>query len=212
MFVFPSDRQRPICALCLKLNAVCEYPTHPEKPGPKTGECVCNSKDLTTTQHVERRSTDSDTAILVAGSLQRAKRRKLDHPPARRGSSARDSTVPLSTGGHVDFVDSARPPSQSAVSPATQDGALPRDPVSGSEAGPAAPSSPTPQEAAADAHPTSAPIFSRIMYPSHEAQTRPQSPTNVDITRGHRDRVAGGISVQSVCDALNISEDLYDVL
>jgi hypothetical protein len=51
------------------------------------------------------------------------------------------------------------------------------------------------------------------MYPSHEAQTRPQSPTNVDITRDHRDhRVASGISVQSVCHALGISESLYDVL
>ncbi|KAK3898786.1 putative fungal-specific transcription factor, partial [Staphylotrichum tortipilum] len=179
------DRQRPVCGLCLKLNAICEYPTHPEKPGPKTGESI--------------------------RSLQRAKRRKLDHPPGLRGSTARDSTAPLPTGGHVDFVDSARPPSQSAVSPTAQDGALPRDPVSVSEGGPAAPSSPAGQESA-ESHPTSAPIFSRIMYPSHGAQTRPQSPTNVDITRGPRDRVAGGISVQSVCDALGISEALYDVL
>ncbi|KAG7294602.1 hypothetical protein NEMBOFW57_004678 [Staphylotrichum longicolle] len=33
-------KMRPICSLCLKLNVACEYPSHPEKPGPKTGESI----------------------------------------------------------------------------------------------------------------------------------------------------------------------------
>ncbi|KAK5655504.1 hypothetical protein OQA88_5775 [Cercophora sp. LCS_1] len=32
------NRQLPVCSLCVKLNGVCEYPTHSEKPGPKTAQ------------------------------------------------------------------------------------------------------------------------------------------------------------------------------
>ncbi|KXX78987.1 hypothetical protein MMYC01_206283 [Madurella mycetomatis] len=49
------------------------------------------------------------------------------------------------------------------------------------------------------------------MYPSHEAQTRPQSPSTVDTPPGHRDR-ASGITAQSICEALKISRVTYDML
>ena len=35
---FRSDRQRPSCLPCQKLDAPCDYPSYPEKPGPKPGK------------------------------------------------------------------------------------------------------------------------------------------------------------------------------
>ncbi|KAK3322654.1 hypothetical protein B0H66DRAFT_574762 [Apodospora peruviana] len=50
------------------------------------------------------------------------------------------------------------------------------------------------------------------MYPSHEAQTRPQSPSTVDASPpGHQDS-AVKITIQSVCTALKISRATYDML
>ncbi|GAB1319454.1 hypothetical protein MFIFM68171_09664 [Madurella fahalii] len=49
------------------------------------------------------------------------------------------------------------------------------------------------------------------MYPSHEAQTRPQTPSTVDTPPGHRDG-ASRITIQSVCEALKISRVAYDML
>ncbi|KAK0726521.1 hypothetical protein B0T21DRAFT_385744 [Apiosordaria backusii] len=49
------------------------------------------------------------------------------------------------------------------------------------------------------------------MYPSHEAQTRPQSPSTVDASPGHQDNPIP-ITVQTVCDALKISRGVYDLL
>ncbi|KAK4156195.1 hypothetical protein C8A00DRAFT_12865 [Chaetomidium leptoderma] len=50
------------------------------------------------------------------------------------------------------------------------------------------------------------------MYPSHEAQTRPQSPSTVYTSPGHQDGGAVGITVQSVCGALQIPRTAYDML
>jgi hypothetical protein len=50
------------------------------------------------------------------------------------------------------------------------------------------------------------------MYPSHEVQTRPQSPSVVDTSPAHENRMPSGITVQSVCDALSISRATYDLL
>ncbi|KAK0631379.1 fungal-specific transcription factor domain-containing protein [Immersiella caudata] len=47
------------------------------------------------------------------------------------------------------------------------------------------------------------------MYPSHEAQTRPQSPSTVDTPP---ENGVGRINVQSVCAALKISKETYDML
>ncbi|KAK0657879.1 fungal-specific transcription factor domain-containing protein [Cercophora newfieldiana] len=49
------------------------------------------------------------------------------------------------------------------------------------------------------------------MYPSHEAQTRPQSPSTIDTPPDHQN-AAGRITVQSVCAALKISKDTYNML
>jgi hypothetical protein len=49
------------------------------------------------------------------------------------------------------------------------------------------------------------------MYPSHEAQTRPQSPSTVDTPPDNQNG-AGRITVQRVCAALKISKDTYDML
>ncbi|KAK3342130.1 hypothetical protein B0T25DRAFT_594390 [Lasiosphaeria hispida] len=49
------------------------------------------------------------------------------------------------------------------------------------------------------------------MYPSHEAQTRPQTPSNVETLHQHRDG-AVGINITSVCAALKISRATYDML
>ncbi|OIW27061.1 hypothetical protein CONLIGDRAFT_656283 [Coniochaeta ligniaria NRRL 30616] len=48
------------------------------------------------------------------------------------------------------------------------------------------------------------------MYPSHEAQTRPQSPSTVDTPPGLHQH--GGVTVDSVCAALKISRGTYDML
>ncbi|KAK3386870.1 hypothetical protein B0H63DRAFT_141729 [Podospora didyma] len=49
------------------------------------------------------------------------------------------------------------------------------------------------------------------MYPSHESQTRPQSPSTADTP--HSQRGAGnGITVRSVCAALKISTATYEML
>ncbi|KAK1758583.1 hypothetical protein QBC47DRAFT_295255 [Echria macrotheca] len=49
------------------------------------------------------------------------------------------------------------------------------------------------------------------MYPSHEAQTRPQSPSTVDTSPDRAPR-ASGITVDSVCERLGISRPIYDLL
>ncbi|KAK4032701.1 putative fungal-specific transcription factor [Parachaetomium inaequale] len=178
------DRQRPICLFCRKLDVPCEYPTRPEKPGPKTG------------------------------SLQKAKRRRLNHSSG--ASSSGHGLASLSAAaGLAASADPARRNSESALSPTScysvaEDDSRARDDV---QAHVAVPAEPPPASDQPDAgHPTSVPIFSRIMYPSHEAQTRPQSPSTVDASPGNQDGVATGITVQSVCEALSISRATYDLL
>jgi hypothetical protein len=50
------------------------------------------------------------------------------------------------------------------------------------------------------------------MYPSHEAHTRPQSPSTVDASPGNHDGPATVITVQSVCEALAITKAAYDLM
>ncbi|KAK0726085.1 hypothetical protein B0H67DRAFT_572307 [Lasiosphaeris hirsuta] len=159
------DRQLPSCSPCHKLNVVCEYPTEPGKPGPKTG--------------------------FIRGT----KRRRLDHSPNSRSS---DRDISLSTAGQAASFDRAR--RNSAVSSScystTHHGSLPPPVASVQPPG----------------RPTSAPTFSRIMYPSHEAQTRPQTPSNLDATLHSHQDGAVGINISSVCAALKISRATYDML
>ncbi|KAK0666799.1 putative fungal-specific transcription factor [Cercophora samala] len=182
------DRQLPVCSLCQKLSGQCEYPTHAEKPGPKTGKPPC--------------------------PLQGNKRRRLDQ--ASVSSSAISHGPSPNVTGHRQTAsfELARRSSIAISSPSysttTHDDSRTRaddDPHSRREV--TSPLSTT--EPPTRTQPTSAPIFSRIMYPSHEAQTRPQSPSTVDASPGHQDN-AIPITVQTVCDALRISRATYDVL
>ncbi|KAH6844518.1 fungal-specific transcription factor domain-containing protein [Chaetomium sp. MPI-CAGE-AT-0009] len=50
------------------------------------------------------------------------------------------------------------------------------------------------------------------MHPSHESQTRPQSPSTADASPENQDGVTGGITVQSVCVALHLSRATYNLL
>lgn len=177
------DRQLPVCALCRKANAVCEYPTHAEKPGPKTG------------------------------SLQGIKRRRLDHY-ASTSTSGIDSLLNAAGVGHaaaaalprrnsVASLPSPNWPRQDAVHPQGEIH------VATSEGG-ASGSSPASVRPPTTSQPTSAPIFSQIMYPSHEAQTRPQTPSTVDTPPANQ--TAARVTPLSVCVALKIPKETYDML
>lgn len=56
-----------------------------------------------------------------------------------------------------------------------------------------------------------APIFSQIMYPSHEAQTRPQSPAPSGYPIASSS-TAPTITVETVCVGLGITVDTYTCL
>lgn len=159
-----SDRQRPICSLCNKIEQICEYPAGPEKPGPKTRD-----------RH----------------SQQPAKRRRVDghyHPSnSVQGNS-------LNAAGVVHEVSFDLPRRISVVSPGGFHNA---DYEASNNNAPVR-----------EADTQTAPIFSRIMYPSHEAQTRPQTPSPVADVVVEQPTVA----VQSVLEALRISRETYDML
>lgn len=62
-------------------------------------------------------------------------------------------------------------------------------------------------------HQQNVPLFSRIMYPSHDAQTRPPSPSTPDESPPDDDAVPPfGVTVDSVCESLKISRVLHDKL
>lgn len=157
--------------------------------------------------------TIKNMLILMSGT-QGAKRRRLDEVSGSPGSNPVHSLSSRPVGPSSKF-EARR---NSVVSPgssysATQDDSLSRRDVPTPEVGQGlSPSSSSSTRARRlSSHSTSAPIFSRIMYPSHEAQTRPQSPSTVDTPS---DRQGGGprITVQSVCDALKITKATYDML
>lgn len=56
-----------------------------------------------------------------------------------------------------------------------------------------------------------APSLAQIMYPSHELQTRPQSPSTPDPSP-ERPNKGPKITVESVCEGLKISADTYTFL
>ncbi|KAK4197636.1 putative fungal-specific transcription factor [Triangularia verruculosa] len=176
------DRQLPICSLCQKLSGQCEYPTHAEKPGPKTGPH----------QGSKRRRLDHAS---VSNSVGHGLSLGLPggHQPSTSFELARRSSAAVSSPSYTTIQDDARTRAD--------------DDLRGVDV-----TSPLPNaESSTRSQPTSAPIFSRIMYPSHEAQTRPQSPSTVDASPGHQDN-AIPITVQTVCDALKISRATYDLL
>lgn len=198
----PSDRKLPFCSLCHKLNGVCEYPTHSEKPGPKTGELTRQASSGPPRYVRETLITKLGTSSSLHGP--RAKRRRLGDPPSSSRLRSGDE-ISVSAATQAASFDPAR--RNSAAS--SVGGSISLDDGNNTlEEGPGISSPPSGRPRS---HVTSAPIFSRIMYPSHEAQTRPQSPSTVDTPPGHRDR-ASGITVQSICEALKISRVTYDML
>ncbi|KAK3987196.1 putative fungal-specific transcription factor [Cladorrhinum sp. PSN332] len=132
---------------------------------------------------------------------QGTKRRRLDHSAPPPGP-----TSPFDCARR----DSALSPASCYSSSAIQDDSISRRDNPTPEGGAGLSPSSTRGRRLSN-HSTTAPIFSRIMYPSHEAQTRPQSPSTVDTPSDHQ---GGGpkITVQSVCEALKITKATYDML
>jgi hypothetical protein len=58
---------------------------------------------------------------------------------------------------------------------------------------------------------SSAPDISQIMYPSHDAQTRPQTPSQSHDSPG-QPVAAQKITVDTICEGLGISKHVYDYL
>lgn len=56
------------------------------------------------------------------------------------------------------------------------------------------------------------PEFSQIMYPSHDVQTRPQSPSGHEAIPRVAGQTSADVSVTSVCKGLGISRPVYDAL
>jgi len=134
------------------------------------------------------------------GTLQRAKRRRLE---SESGGSSQD--VPVSAPRQAVTFDPIRNATISSTGSYTHDASR-SHPITTPDdvAGASSPASPSTTKG----HPT-APIFSRLMYPSHEAQTRPQSPSTVDTSPSLRH---GAITVDSVCAGLKISRETYAML
>ncbi|KAK4671665.1 hypothetical protein QC764_607830 [Podospora pseudoanserina] len=177
------DRQLPVCSLCQKLSGQCEYPTHAEKPGPKTGGPLQGNKRRRLDQTSVSSSVSHGPSLNATG-----------HRHTTSFELARRSSIAVSSPTYSTSHDDSR-------TRADDDLHSRREVTSPLSTG----------ESSVGIQPTSAPIFSRIMYPSHEAQTRPQSPSTVDASPGHQDN-AIPITIQTVCDALRISRATYDVL
>lgn len=161
--------------------------------------------------------TNTDDHTPEPGSSQRAKRRKFQHPeiPSDNGNSTRDLLLLSTAAAQLSPANPARHnlesgPPQTRGSGLAQEALLAQDGVRSNEAAPDSP--PAPDGPASDDQPASAPIFSRIMYPSHESQTRPQSPSTADASPENQNGVTTGITVRSVCAALQLSKATYDLL
>ncbi|KAK4161038.1 putative fungal-specific transcription factor [Cladorrhinum sp. PSN259] len=175
------DRQLPVCSLCRKLNIPCEYPAYAGRPGPKPGS-------------------------------QGTKRRRLDPSGTPGHDIPSRSSAPAGPASPFDYTARASvvsPGSCYSSSPAIQDDSITRRDNPTPEGAGLSPSSTRARRLSN--HSTTAPIFSRIMYPSHESLTRPQSPSTVDTPSDHQ---GGGpkITVQSVCESLKINKATYDTL
>ncbi|KAK4226601.1 hypothetical protein QBC38DRAFT_545867 [Podospora fimiseda] len=202
------DRQLPNCSLCRKLNLNCEYPAYAGRPGPKP--------DV------------DDVSVPRSHTLgsQGTKRRRLDthhHHHHQSGPSTTSShDLPSRSAGPGPSSPYDYTPRNSAASPAASgysSSANPDDSISRRD-------NPTPDDGGSVQSPSStkggdrrlsnhstAPKFSRIMYPSHEeVQGRSQSPNSPVETPS--DRQGGGpkITIQTVCDALRISRNAYNLL
>ncbi|KAK4182350.1 putative fungal-specific transcription factor [Podospora australis] len=181
------DRLTPTCANCQKIGLGCEYPTHPEKPGPKTGSSSAQGTK-------RRRIDDSQT---------QAPRNSIGHGSIDLLVSAAGQVA----GASFDLArrTSVLSPS-SCHSPNRHDDARSQGDVASPQPGQPSVAAPTSN------HGATAPLFSRIMYPSHEAQTRPQSPSTVDAVSPENQDATARITVESVCNALRISRNTYDML
>jgi hypothetical protein len=167
---------------------VCEYPTRPEKPGPK------------------------------AGSSQRSKRRKLQHDPKPPdiSNSSRDLLLLSTAAAQLSPANpTQRHNPEPTLSPTrggglSQHALLTQDDIHSHEV--VSNSLPSAGGPPSDDQPGSVPIFSRIMYPSHESQTRPQSPSTAGASPENQNGVTGGTTVRSVCVALHLSRATYNLL
>lgn len=174
------NRVVPVCSLCSKIGASCEYPTHAEKPGPKAGTPQRNKR--------RRIGNGSPTFAQPENSSHAASEANYENGyvyDLMGGSRA----VPY--GNNQAASHAPRPPQRRHSLPDVTDAAA---------------------EQGADrsnSHP-GAPTFSQLMYPSHEQQTRTQSPFTPEPET--RPRQAGRISVETVCEGLKISVDAYHFL
>ncbi|KAK3937784.1 putative fungal-specific transcription factor [Diplogelasinospora grovesii] len=178
------NRALPICSLCQKNDGHCEYPTHPEKPGPKTGIPQRNKRRRlsSTFSPVPPLSKDEAAEILLSTA------QRFEGHVGRRENRSHGGNP------HLDLV--------------LLHGSELASTESGSESG----MSPSAPNDGANSDP-SAPIFSQIMYPSHESQTRPQSPSTVDAASPEQQRGAvPAVTIEGVCEALRISKDEYRFL
>lgn len=147
----------------------------------------------------------------------RAKRRKVQHspsPPDNRNSS-RDLFLLSTAAAQLSPANPTRHNPESSLLPThgsdrTQDALLAQGDVPLRDAAPD--SLPSAGGSTGDDQPPSAPIFSRIMYPSHESQTRPQSPSTAGASPENQHGVTAGITVRSVCAALQLSRATYNML
>lgn len=188
----------PQCSLCAHTGVACSYPASAGKPGPKLGKQVwtCQPYEEACSQfnryvgtvhtNKRRRNTLSTlqraSPIVGAGVLASAPDSQQGNTP-QLAQNTRRRTTPL--------LHLATPPDYAAADRelSWRDIATPHE------------------EPEAGARASDAPAFSQIMYPTHDAQTRPQSPYHCG---SHAPSSAlTEINVESVCNGLGIPASVY---
>ncbi|KAJ6782082.1 hypothetical protein PWT90_03160 [Aphanocladium album] len=177
-----GNRTLPVCSLCAKTESTCEYPTYAEKPGPKLGECPYSFAytGARSTQKNKRRRSQQ-TAIRTLQA-----QHHIANAVVSSGDSTRVTTpIPQTSSPHQsNFWSAPLGPAASTL----------QDDL-------------TETESVAD---PDGPIFSQIMYPSHDDHEKEQAPVSMgglvssDLT--------ADITIEAVCRRLRIPESTYHTL